>query len=213
MIDIFTDTHKLISANICDDIDDIYNIKLDKSALSWGSVAPDILPQYKFHRHYQKESINYIANEISKLIFVNRHIDFKNVDPITMKFFSKNLGIISHYLSDFVCLPHAERWTFSTSMVKHIKYEYELDKYAPEHNFKKNIISVENIDIYKDETVRLRTIVKEYIEEVVEEYSKNNSFSNDLDFALSLNVQLSYFVIDTINSYNKNVYEGLAFEF
>ena len=213
MIDIFTDTHKIIASNMQKDIVDVYGIKLDKSALSWGSVAPDILPQYKFHRHYEKESLNYIVNEITKLIFVSRHIDFEEVDPITMKFFSKNLGIISHYLSDFVCLPHAERWTFPANMIKHLKYETDLNKISPYHDFKKNVINVDNMDIYKNDTVRLKTIVKDYIEGVIEEYSMKTSFENDLDFALSLNLQLTYFVLDTIASYNENVYEGLAFEF
>lgn len=213
MIEIFADTHQIIAANMHRNIDDIYDIKLDKSALSWGSVAPDILPQYKFQRHYQKESLDFIVNEITKLIFLNRHLDFNNVDMITMKFFSKNLGIISHYLSDFVCLPHAERWTFPMNMIKHIKYENKLDKISPKHDFKKNTINVNSIDIYKKDTIKVKTLVREYIEGVVEEYSLKEGYENDLDFALSLNLQLSYFVIDMINSYNENVFEGLAFEF
>lgn len=213
MIDIFADTHQIIALNMYETIDDIYDIKLDKSALSWGSVAPDILPQYKFKRHYQEESLDFIVNEITKLIFLNRHLDFNNIDSIKMKFFSKNLGIISHYLSDFVCLPHAARWTFSTNFLKHVKYEYKLENLSIEHDFKKNIINVNKIDIYKNDKIKIKKLVEKYIEDVVEEYSLKEGYENDLNFALSLNLQLSYFVLDMINSYSENVYEGLAFEF
>ena len=60
----FGDTHKIIATNIHENIEDIYDIELNKDSLLWGSVAPDILPQYRLHRHYEKESLNYIVNEI-----------------------------------------------------------------------------------------------------------------------------------------------------
>lgn len=182
--------------------------------MAWGSVAPDILPKYKKIRHYKKESLEFVVNEIVKLIYLNRNLDFNRIDPITMKFFSKNLGIISHYLSDFVCLPHAKRWTFSTNMFKHIKYEYRLDNKSVNHEFNKYIINGNKIDIYKNESVKMIDIVRDFILNVVEEYSTNNeSYENDLDFALALNLELSSFVIESIQSYSKNVYEGLVFEF
>ena len=76
----------------------------------WGSIAPDILPKYKFIRHYKDESIDYVVREIVKVIFMSRYVDFnKNIDAITMKVLSKKIGIISHYLTDFVCVPHSKR--------------------------------------------------------------------------------------------------------
>lgn len=214
MVKIFADTHKIIATNMYKNINNIYDIELNKDSLLWGSVAPDILPQYRFHRHYKKESLNYIVNEIVKLIFVSRYLEFNSkTDPIKIKILSKKLGIISHYLSDFVCRPHAERWTFTTSMFKHINYESKLNDYAPNHDFKKNIIGLDDIDIFQDGIIKLRPIVKDYIENVVEEYSRNKGFDYDLDYALSLNLKISYFVIDTINVYTEDAYKDFAFEF
>jgi len=210
----FGDTHKIIATNIHENIEDIYDIELNKDSLLWGSVAPDILPQYRLHRHYEKESLNYIVNEIVKLIFISRYIDFDSkIDPLKIKLLSKKIGIISHYLSDFVCLPHADRWTFTTSMFKHIDYEAKLNEYAPNHEFRKNIIQLEDIDIYQDRIIKLRPIVKEYIENVIKEYSKERGFDVDLDYALSLNLKVSYFIIDTINAYSAETSRGFAFEF
>ena len=214
MFDIFGDTHKIIANKIYENIFDIYGIKLDNNSLLWGSVAPDILPQFRLHRHYKKESLNYVVDEIIKLIFLTRFIDFNSKpDPLAVKMLSKKIGIISHYISDFVCLPHAERWTFINSMFKHIKYESKLNDYAFRHDFKKNVITVDDIDIFQNRVIKLRPLIKEYIEEVIEEYSLKTGFANDLNFALSLNLKVAYFIIDTVRAYNEEIYKDFAFEF
>ena len=214
MFKIFADTHKIIASNIHGNIYDIYGIDLDKDKLLWGSIAPDILPQYKLHRHYQKESLNYVVNEIVKLIFISRYIEFNSrIDPIAIRVLSKRIGIISHYLSDFVCLPHAERWTFTKSMVKHINYESKLNDYSQYHDFKKNVIIIDDIDIFQNRIIKLRPMIKQYIRDVIEEYSFKTDFKNDLNFALSLNLKMSYFIIDTINAYTEDAYKDFAFQF
>ncbi|NLX62561.1 MAG: zinc dependent phospholipase C family protein [Tissierellia bacterium] len=214
MFEIFADTHKIIASNIFENIYQIYGIELDKKRLLKGSVAPDILPKYRFHKHYKDESLNYIVNEIVKLIFISKALDFnEKIDPIRMKILSYNLGVISHYLSDFVCLPHAQRWTFYKNLMKHVNYETKLNEYAPYHNFKKNIITVNDMDIFKTKKVRLKPILKDYIEEVIKEHSFYAGFKGDLDFALSLSLKISYFVIDTVKAYSHEAYKDFAFIF
>ena len=213
MLKIFPDTHKIIATNIYDNVFNLYGLKLDKEKLLWGSVAPDILPKYKFIRHYQDESINYISKEIMTIIFISRFIEFNKIlDPIAIKVLSKKIGIISHYLSDYVCLPHANRWTFSDSMIKHIKYESRLNEYAPNHDIKKNMINVDDIDIFDSKFLTLRTRIKDYIENVVKEYSMKTGFKNDLDFSLSLNLKITFFILDTIEIYSEDVHRAFALE-
>lgn len=214
MFEIFADTHKIIAEQMHKNIYNIYGLELDKKKLLWGSIAPDILPRYGFIRHYKDESLNYLVNEITKLIFISRYIEINaNIDPIVMKILSRKIGIISHYISDYVCLPHAERWTFTSSnMMKHINYESKLNEYSPNHDFKKNIIDVDDIDIFQHSVIKLRSIVKKYIEKVIKEYSLKTGYTNDLDFALSLNLRISYFIIDTVNMYNEETYKRFAFE-
>jgi len=149
-----------------------------------------------------------------KVIFISRYVEFDSgLDPIPVNILSKKIGIISHYLADYVCLPHAKRWTFFNSMFKHLRYESELDEYVAKHDFKKNIIDTGDIDIYDAEGVSLKSKIVNYIEDVIEEYSLKVSFQNDLDFALSLNLKISYFILDTIKSYNKDIHSQFAFEF
>lgn len=214
MVTILADTHKIIATKMYEDIYNIYNIKLNKDALLWGSVLPDIVPNYRFYRHYKKESLRFISNEIVKLIFISRFIDFDSyIEPIKIKLLSRKLGIISHYLSDFVCRPHAERWTFTTNMFKHINYEIKLNEYAPNHDFKKNIIQTPDIDIYQDRKIKLRHLIEKYIENVIHEYSRGAGYDYDLNYALSLSLRVSYFVLDTINAYSESTAENLIFEF
>ena len=210
---IFADSHKIVASNIYDNVLNIYGLKLDKEKLLWGSVAPDILPQYKIIRHYQDESINYITKEIIKVIFISRYLEFNKIlDPIAIKLLSKKIGIISHYISDYVCLPHARRWTFSDSMIKHIQYESRLNNYAPNHSFKKNIINVDDINLFDDEDISLKIKIKDYIEKVVKDYSNKTSFKNDLNFALSLNLKITYFILDSIKVYSEDMHKAFAVE-
>ena len=215
MFHIFADSHKIIASNIYDKVFDIYGLKLDKEKLLWGSIAPDILPQYRFIRHYQNESIYYISKEIMKIIFISRYVEFNKIlDPIAIKILSKKIGIISHYLTDYVCLPHADRWTFTTSresFVKHVKYESALDEYAKKHEFKDNVITIEDINIYDVEFLGLNTKLKEYIEEVVMEYKIKSSFKNDMDFALDINLKITSFILETINAYSPEIHTQFAF--
>lgn len=211
---IFADTHKIIAENIYDSVYDIYDLKLDKKKLRWGSVAPDILPQYRFIRHYKDESLNFISKEIMRVIFISRFLDLNNIlDPLAIKILSKKIGIISHYLSDYVCTPHAKRWTFYDSMIKHIKYESSLDKYVVDHDFKKNVIYSEDLDIYDINPMELRKKIKEYINQIVEEYSMKEGFENDLNFAVSLNLKLTYFILDTIALYSEEIEGHFALQF
>lgn len=214
MFKIFADTHKIIARNIYDNIYDNYDLKLDKNKLEWGSISPDILPHYRFIRHYKDESLNYISKEIMKVIFISRFVDFNDkIDPIAIKLLSNKIGVISHYLSDYVCLPHASRWTFFGNMKKHIKYEKELDLISPNHDFKANKISIEDLDIYDISPREVQTKIKEYINEVVEEYSLKEGYGVDLDFAVSINVKLTGFILETIAAYSEEIHGHFAFQF
>ena len=59
----------------------------------------------------------------------------------------------------------------------------------------------------------LRKKIKEYINNVVKEYSMNEGFKNDLNFAVSLNLKLTYFILDTISLYSKEIEGHFAFQF
>lgn len=198
------------------DIYDIYGVKLDEKNLLWGSVLPDYYPKYKLIRHYQDESIEYIAREIMKIIYLNKKMDLKNPSKLEIKALSRRVGIVSHYISDYTCLPHADRWTFTDGMEimkKHIKYESDLNTIATSHDFRKNKILSNDLDIYETNPRELKASIIGYIENVIEkEYRAKEGFENDLDFALSLNSKVLYFILDTIEIYSDELEKHFAFQ-
>lgn len=204
MVIIFPETHKIIAKNIYDEIYENYNIKLSKNRLLWGSVSPDILPKYKIYKHYKDDNENMVINEIISLIYIVKVFDLYHLTRFQKAILSNKLGVISHFLCDYVTLPHKEKWTFNDSFNKHVIYEKELNELAKNHDFKSNIISVDKINIYEYETIMLKSIVKEYIDNVIVEYSKTQSYERDLDFGLSLSLNITQFILETALELNRN---------
>lgn len=204
---ILAQTHRTIALEVYDKIEKNYNIKLDIKKLSWGSIAPDYLPYYKLIRHYKKESLDYITKEIVKLIFFCRYTSFdEEINTVLLKHLSKKIGIISHYLSDYTCYPHAYRKTFMGSMKSHIKYESDLNQYAIGYKFAKNITMTEKIDLYEDSSLKLIDKVKNYINSVVDEYMKApKSFDTDLNYAADLSQSVACFIIETVLNYSEDM--------
>ncbi len=213
MFIIFAEAHKIIGMEMKNNISDIYGVNLDEKNLLWGSVLPDVMPKYKLIRHYEEESIDFITGEISNIIYHYRKLDVDNLSKTDMKILSRKLGIVSHYISDYTCIPHAKRWTFFDSMMKHIKYEAKLNDVAISHDFKRNRIYSNDLDIYETNIKEIRKNVKLYIKDVVkEEYSIKEDYSNDLDFALSLNLKLLYYVLDSIKVYETSTEKKFVFQ-
>ncbi|SHH25134.1 Zinc dependent phospholipase C [Anaerosphaera aminiphila DSM 21120] len=207
MFKILTDSHKLIAREIHKNIVENYDVDLDIDKLQWGSIAPDVLPYYKFKRHYKDESLEFISKEIVHLIFLGRYSNLKNKNSFFIRQLSKKVGIISHYLCDFTCYPHAYRVTFMDDMKSHLKYESDLNEYAINiHKFNDVNLSTEDLNIYGDDSKKLADIVGEYIDSVVEEYMEDEkSFSNDLDYALKLSSNVALFIIEMILNYSEEM--------
>lgn len=211
MLKILANTHKVIATIIHQRIKQDYNINLNLNKIQWGSVCPDVLPYYKLIRHYQKESINFISKEISNLIYFCRYSNLQeNTNPILINYLSKKLGIISHYLSDYCCYPHAYRMTFFDDMKAHIKYESDLNVYVLSQKFKEEnyeyVINTKNLDLFENVDKKLKVRVKEYIETVICEYKNTPiSFDTDMNFALDISSKIASFVIESALVYNEDL--------
>lgn len=210
VLTILSSTHKIVAKIVCNRIKEDYDINLNMEKIQWGSICPDILPYYRLIRHYQDESIDYISKEIANLIYFCRYSNLRdNPKKVLVNYLSKKLGVISHYLCDYVCYPHAYRMTYFNDMKAHIKYESDLNEYvlkdkALEENYK-GVISCEDLDLFKDVDNKLKDRIKAYIEDVVNEYKSNEpSFDNDMDFALDISSKIASFVIESVMEYNED---------
>lgn len=138
---------------------------LDDKAFIYGNIKPDNLFQKTPKVHLEIESFPFVEEQIERL---------KNLDINEgKKSFSLELGIICHFLCDYFCLPHFERWSACAiskkvkETPKHLNYERELMSY----------VSEATID-YKE-----INDVKEFIKECKDNYILEKSFKNDIIFA------------------------------
>ncbi|MDO5725955.1 MAG: zinc dependent phospholipase C family protein [Tissierellia bacterium] len=211
MFTIITETHKLIAGHIHSHLEDRYGINLDKKQFLKGSIAPDVEPQYKLNRHYIDYSLNFVVAKIVKLIYLNKLLNQSPRQTFQSKYMSKELGVISHYLCDFVTQPHNERNKFKRLFKSHLKYEYILHQVALHHDFEKDIINIPDMNIMEFDGMSLAKGIARYINSVVDEYTQKESFKNDLNYAMSLNVKVMEFVVETVFLYADEVSYSISY--
>lgn len=206
-------THRIIARKLHHKLKEAKGLDLNLLRMMWGSMSPDILPQYRIYSHYLSDSINYMSNAIVSTIYRIHFMDQFSMSRFQRKIISNQIGVLSHFLSDYVTLPHAANWTFHNKFEIHYIYEQQLSKYALSHEFNGDIIKIKPLEVTADDQVLLREVVKEYIKKVVEEYLEKRSFSRDLDYSLSLSFSIVCFIFETAEllSLEEEFKESLVF--
>ncbi|MGL4772386.1 MAG: zinc dependent phospholipase C family protein [Clostridium sp.] len=172
-------THKAIATNIYYGL--IENKEyINKNRFIWGNLKPDGASKYKLKKHYIKESLPMIVEKIEYLSSLSEE-DFRG--NISREKFSSELGVVCHFLTDYFCIPHFERWEFKDSMKDHIFYEKRLAQIS------KIYVPIRVKGVYIDD-------VENFIKELQVQYSKKKSYIRDLDYA--------YFVCNSIVNYVVN---------
>ena len=190
-------THRIIARKLHDKLKSENGLDLSLIRMVWGSMSPDFLPQYRIYSHYLSDSINFMSNVIVSLIYRIHLMDQFSMSRFQRKIISNQIGVVSHFLCDYVTLPHAANWTFHDKFEIHYIYEQQLAKYALSHQFNGDIIKIEPLEVMTGDQVLLRDLVKEYIIDVVKEYLQKRSFSRDLDYSLSLSYTITKFIFET----------------
>lgn len=93
-------------------------IKLNLLGFMVGNVIPDIRARFNSQPHYIDASLKYVVKSSHRLI---------NNDEMISKdsyLFSKKMGIINHYLSDFFCYPHQAH--YKEGLRRHMTYELKM---------------------------------------------------------------------------------------
>jgi hypothetical protein len=124
-------THMMLSKNIRDNTYRQIGAKINLPGFMFGNILPDILHIYKSERHFLKDSLDYIC--ANSLEILNRPSGFP---PYYSYEYSKKIGVITHYISDYFCYAHSPK--YKKSMFRHFVYEFIMM-----FNYKKGV------DIYK----------------------------------------------------------------
>lgn len=113
----FTQTHRLIGATIGTIISREYPDRLDEKAFRYGCVIPDFYLRFISIPHYKHKSFEFITTMIQKERCLPQTIKEK-------RRFSAELGIITHYISDYFCQAH--NYSEYDNVINHFIYEGEL---------------------------------------------------------------------------------------
>ncbi len=175
-------THKLIAKDVHKNIKDIFNIELNKKNFIYGNIKPDIVPRLRNIPHYIDNSLGFVINEIDRLC---------TIENIDMDKFSTDLGVITHYISDFFCSPHYFQKEYNKNIIQHVKYEIELHfKYMKLR--KKQLLNINDIKLY---TTKSNSVLK-LLYSLQNSYSTSTpSFENDIYYSTKASTLISLLVI------------------
>lgn len=150
---------------------------LDEKKFIKGNIKPDCLFQKTPHKHLEVESLEFILKEINLL---HESWVYMDKDELSIK-----MGIVCHYLCDYFCLPHFERWSACAlykkviQTPKHLNYERKLCSYID-----KATLEYREIDN-----------LVEFLDSVKKEYVLNKSFENDIKFATLVCNSVSLYIL------------------
>ena len=93
-------------------------IKLNLLGYMVGNVLPDIRARFNSQPHYIDASLKYVVKSSQRLINNDERLSRDSYQ------FSKRMGIINHYLSDFFCYPHQAY--YNEGLRRHMTYEFKM---------------------------------------------------------------------------------------
>ncbi|WFR59560.1 zinc dependent phospholipase C family protein [Anaerocolumna sp. AGMB13025] len=131
-----------------------------KKAFYIGSILPDCVPSFITRKHNIEETFEILRKEILKIT------DNYDIDRGFTGYYSRHLGVITHYIADYFTFPHNE--IFTGSLKEHCSYEKDL-KFA----FKSYVLSDEAV-IGREKSALFKTVdeILLFIKEMHEEYLK-----------------------------------------
>ena len=183
-------THLMIARKVYFNLDITKREKVSYNNFLYGNVKPDMVSKYKLKKHYMDESFDMIIDKIKALSALSDNEINKMSATVR---FSQELGVICHFLCDFFCVPHSQRWEFKHSMNKHVRYEKELSNFAKLFDFSDDRIKI--LGYYN---------IKKFIKDTHKLYLKSESYANDLVFAAYICNSVVQYVMDSIE-FNSSV--------
>ncbi|MEY7998851.1 zinc dependent phospholipase C family protein [Clostridium sp. Mt-5] len=174
-----TNTHILISNIIYNYCLKKLNIKLNKWNFAYGNIKPDFVKDKSKHCHCINESIN-IVREYSQQLIDNK---------MSIKKYSITLGMICHFICDYFCLYHTERYK-NKNLFQHLIYEISL------HFIFIKLLICGQLKIIINENISKKDITS-VITDMYEKYDKENkSFMNDIIYAISAAIMVTESIVN-----------------
>jgi hypothetical protein len=115
-----TFSHYMLGDLILRHLRDHHDVRLDRNAFLRGNMVPDFSRTYKSKPHKPAYWARFLQKETGALSVPHRE------GACYGESYSRRLGIVCHFYSDFFCRAHTVR--FDGGSYEHIKYEWLLDR-------------------------------------------------------------------------------------
>ena len=109
--------HLLISNSVRKIVYDQIGARLNLTGFLFGSILPDLSKKYGEKPHFLKSSMGFVLDSTVQL---NHNSDGST--QIGSYAYSRNVGVITHYLSDYFCYAHSE--DYKDNIYSHYFYEF-----------------------------------------------------------------------------------------
>lgn len=187
--------HLLIAHNVRKIAYKEIGAKLNLRGFLLGNILPDISKKYGEKPHYLKNSLEYVLRSTSKLNNPDKNNNINSFD------YSRNIGVITHYLSDFFCFAHSEQ--YKDTIYKHHLYEFLMlfslrrglllykqkkknekpnDKFALDTYLKSNLISynseIKSSDLDICYAIKISVALTKNLLNIAMYKEKSNNFSD-----------------------------------
>jgi len=182
-------THMIISEHVFRNTEKALGFSLHKASLSYGSIKPDIAPHLLKLDHFKPQSFNLVCKRITALA----NTEFDNSTE-SHKFLSREIGVITHFISDFFCVPHNDRKTYKNNFMNHMAYENNLHKV-----FKEKEVKMNQLYFFSHLHSNCDRGIKEVIGDFHNEYlAQEESMENDRHYAIMASSLVSIFITEQV---------------
>ena len=179
-------THKIIADIIHDDVYTEHRIELNKTQLIYGSIKPDIYSGIPKLKHFKPQSFTVICNDISNLTASHTEDNRAAIARLSQK-----IGVVTHYVSDYFCVPHNDRSTYQHHIINHIQYENQLHRIYKESDLMNRKAATDQRLDFSDVQ-----IVMNYLDELHAAYSsKSESLLNDFNGSLQASRAVAMMIV------------------
>ena len=166
-------SHKRMSEFIYFNIKENTSFTLNKLMFKLGNMSPD-MPLYHRHlKHYKYQNFDAILQMIDELSMINPS---ESISKLNL--YSYRLGVITHYISDYFCLPHNDRETYSDKLKEHLLYEKNMHKdvlnYSNENTIYEDLADFSDFDI--------KSVIDSFMDMYI---ADEQSSKNDIRYAIS----------------------------
>lgn len=186
----FAKTHQILAHHIANHVKQELNYTLDSHTFAWSNMKPDFVPHLAVRKHYIEESFPFVVERI--LYLIHTPSDYL-ADDKKKKWVQSEIGVICHFVSDFFCVPHNQRWEFKHSMIPHVKYETKLEGIAKDVSLIDKL-SLPSLDEVSKESVSL------FLRELLDEYEQKKDYQRDLLYSVNVCTAISTFILNSIMS-------------